>query len=147
MLLFGLWPAEFTKGSRLQKFCVDRLLPLSMTFQVNTKNWTTTFLPQIISVYYLWHCSGRYFYISAKQAKIKFKKPHKPSHYIYMLLYAPSIQNTGYGRTLLYLAPTSGCVLRVCKGRHRGCSSCHTFNQKSYAWWWLFSGKDKKHLS
>lgn len=74
MLLFGLWPAEFAKGCRLQKFCVDRLLPPSMTFQVNTKNSTTTFLPQIISVYYLWHCSGRYFYISVQQAKIKFTK-------------------------------------------------------------------------
>lgn len=87
------------------------------------------------------------FILVQNKPKSSLKKPHKPSHYIYMLLYAPSIQNTGYGRTLLYLAPTSGCVLRVCKGRRRGCSSCHMFNQKSYPWWWLFSGKDKKHLS
>lgn len=105
---------EFAKGSRLQKFCVDRLLLLSMTFQVNTKNWAT-FLPQIISVYYLRHCSGRYFYNSVKQAKIKQKKPHKASHYVHKLLYIQSIQNTGYGRALVYLASTSGCVLWVCK--------------------------------
>lgn len=74
MLLFGLCDAEFVKGSRLQKSHVGRLLPLSMmTFQVNTKNWTTTFLPRIISVYYLLHCSGRYLYNSVNQAKIKQK--------------------------------------------------------------------------
>lgn len=113
--------------------------------KLTLKNWTTTFLPQIISVYYLLHCSGKYFYdYSTKQNQTK--KPHKPSHYIHVLLYTQNIQKIGYGRALLYIAPTFGCVFWVCEQRHRGYSS-HLLNRKSCPWCWLFSGKDEKHLS
>lgn len=85
-------------------------------------------------------------FIITAQSKIKQKKPHKPSHYIHVLLYTQNIQKIGYGRALLYIAPTFGCVFWVCEQRHRGYSS-HLFNRKSCPWCWLFSGKDEKHLS
>lgn len=74
MLLLGLWAAGFAKGSELWEFCGDRLQPLYLTFQVNTKHRTTTFLPQFTSVHYpSQHATLANIFIITAQGEIKQK--------------------------------------------------------------------------